>query len=761
MAQRPEGKPIEPSLIKRLSQGLTYAFTGKDTWMSPGQEIQPTLDVQQQEQVRGRKLDFGVGINTRVTPMSEDNDRALSYTQLKGLANYDLVRMAIRTRTDQVSGLSFKVMPRDKKQKQDQRCKDIEKMLRRPGAGPQSFNSWLREIVESLLIIDTVVVQPKKTLGGQITGFELVDGALIKKIVDETGRTPEPPNTAYQQILKGIPAVDFTTEELLVVHRNTSTDRIYGRSPVEEIATTINIGLRRQLNQLSYFTDSNIPAGFLSAPEDWTPDQIAEYSTFIDELLSGDLRQRSKVLVVPGNAGFKEVKEPPLKSEFDEWLARNVCYAFSLSPQALVKDNNRSTSETGAAMAKEEGLEPLINWIKTDLMDVLIEQYFGYDDIEFVWEEKTSVDPLIQSQINVSYANAGIKTKNEIRAELGLDPLQEEEMPTEPVYPNMPPSGPGPGGEKPDDQNTAKLYKHVCSDSCEHNADSGLFKALKKKVSTIDRERDAIKKSEKSVKKTLNALLEVFKAEALDAYKSLNVSKIAKADDEEDDDEIDPGISREDAEKESFTMIAGLSLSTSAFVAVLVKTYANMSKDGANQAINQLSNLGVNISDKEKSIRQNAIDYASERGADLVGMKSDGKGGWIANPDSNYSIAESTRDMLRVSVRDALEQGLSVDSFADVLENSYAFSEQRSEMIARTEMAWADVQGNLEAYRQSGQVQGKKWIAEQDACDDCVNNEKDGIIDIEDVFSDGSDGPPAHPNCKCDVIPVLKEKEDE
>ena len=45
-----------------------------------------------------------------------------------------------------------------------------------------------------------------------------------------------------------------------------------------------------------------------------------------------------------------------------------------------------------------------------------------------------------------------------------------------------------------------------------------------------------------------------------------------------------------------------------------------------------------------------------------------------------------------------------------------------------------------------------------DACDECVANAEQGAIGLEDEFLSGDDAPPAHPNCRCDVLPVLIEE---
>jgi hypothetical protein len=69
---------------------------------------------------------------------------------------------------------------------------------------------------------------------------------------------------------------------------------------------------------------------------------------------------------VPGGVAktFIQTKEPELKNAFDEWIARVGCIAFSVSPQPFVNQMNRATGETQKEMADEEGLLPILAWIK-------------------------------------------------------------------------------------------------------------------------------------------------------------------------------------------------------------------------------------------------------------------------------------------------------------------------------------------------------------------------------------------------------------
>ncbi len=129
-------------------------------------------------------------------------------------------------------------------------------------------------------------------------GFEPMDGATIKRFILPNGRTPLPPNPAYQQILKGIQATDYTRDELIYRPRNPRTNKIYGYSPVEQVLTTVNISIRRALNQLSYYTEGNVPDLLFGVPDSWQPDQIKQFQTWWDSLTVGGTKKKGRF--IPG-----------------------------------------------------------------------------------------------------------------------------------------------------------------------------------------------------------------------------------------------------------------------------------------------------------------------------------------------------------------------------------------------------------------------------------------------------------------------------
>jgi hypothetical protein len=211
-------------------------------------------------------------------------------------------------------------------------------------------------LLEEVFVTDAPALYMSRDRSGRLKALLPLDGATIKPVIDPWGRPPQPYYedgklvypAAYQQILKGYPAIDYSMRDLIYRPRNLRVNRVYGMSPVEQVVTTVNIALRRQLYLLDYFSEGNIPDSLIGVPESWTPDQIASYQKYWDAYFDGDLSRRRRAKFVPGGVAktFIQTKEPELKGPFDEWLARIVCFAFSISPRALTQTVNRATAET-------------------------------------------------------------------------------------------------------------------------------------------------------------------------------------------------------------------------------------------------------------------------------------------------------------------------------------------------------------------------------------------------------------------------------
>lgn len=421
-----QATPLAPGLVARVAAGVRYAFTGNaPDWFGPQQPLAPVVPIEQQASVAGRQFDYAVGYNLQSQPRQEE---PIGFAQLRALADsYDVLRLVIETRKDQLARLRWRIRPKNGQAVQDARCGQLEAFFASPDR-EHSWDTWLRMLIEDLLVIDAPALYPRRTAGGQLYALEPVDGATIKRVLDETGRTPLPPEPAYQQILKGVPAIDYTRDELIYLPRNPRTHKVYGYSPVEQIVVTINIALRRQANQLGYYTEGNVPNLLFHVPKDWQPEQIRQFQAWWDSLTQGQSKHHGRF--IPEGADPVETKLPPLKDAYDEWLARVVCFCFAIAPTPFVAQVNRATAETAHVQSLQEGLLPLQNWVKS-LIDLVIARYFGWTDLEFQWDEDDVTSPLEAAQIAQTYVAAKVLHPDEVRAELGhapLTPEQKEEL---------------------------------------------------------------------------------------------------------------------------------------------------------------------------------------------------------------------------------------------------------------------------------------------------------------------------------------------
>jgi 8-oxo-dGTP pyrophosphatase MutT (NUDIX family) len=155
------------------------------------------------------------------------------------------------------------------------------------------------------------------------------------------------------------------------------------------------------------------------------------------------------------------------------------------------------------------------------------------------------------------------------------------------------------------------------------------------------------------------------------------------------------------------------------------------------------SDLDVQDDEAFSLANADAVEYASSHATELIDQ-----------------LEQSTRNGLRDLIETALVDGWTPAQLQDAIVSSRLFSPDRADLIARTELALANTQGNLAAWRRSGVVRGKQWLMSNDHDQDdiCDRNSEAGVIALDESFPDGSDGPPAHPGCQCVCVPVVHDQ---
>ena len=114
-------------------------------------------------------------------------------------------------------------------------------------------------------------------------------------------------------------------------------------------------------------------------------------------------------------------------------------------------------------------------------------------------------------------------------------------------------------------------------------------------------------------------------------------------------------------------------------------------------------------------------------------------------------IADYSHDLLGTALADGIARGDTPTTIADAIRDSLS-SPERALTIAITEGQRAKIEANVNSYAANG-VEQIEWTT-NDPCPECEGN--DGkIVTLGDDFPSGDTQPPVHPNCQCDVIPVM------
>ena len=761
-------QPQKESIFKRAAAAARLVLSGvpSNAWMSPLQPIAPFAPL-----TTGRAWDYNVGWNINYNPRSTER---LSFAQLRNMAqNCEVLRFCIETRKDQMSILDWTIAPKgdrakDPEAKKDPALKEIEDFFASPDK-IHDWDDWLRTLLEELFVTDSVTLYRRRTKGGALYSLEPLDGTTIFPLIDETGRAPESPDPAYLQILKGVPKAAYTTEELRYAPRNVRVYTPYGYSITEQLILTIKQAAARGEFQLAFFTEGSTPASYMEAGKDVPAEALQAFEDHLNAMLNGNTSNRFHVPVVPNGFLLHQTKEAILTDKFDEWLARKVCFAFSIAPTPFVAQVNRATAESEKDRGVEEGLAWTKKWVKRQI-DRIIREDFGRSDIEFAWREDRQLDALEASQIDERDAKTAIRSLNEIRAERGLPPVEGGEEPrvlTAQGYVPLNSYEIGQENQEKDRQAKANASASMMAGDDEESDPSADDMPLSD-------EEDAAEKAVKpsaipffskadtpstpaladAVAKVLRKTGKSVASQIPKVLRDKKAKKLHKADEET------PIISEEEAAAEAAKAVEKISLKELFELATIVPSITTaVARLASRKALVQLE-IDPDAEKIVDVVDHKAAAYAEQRAAEMVGMRRLSDGTLVPNPNAEWRIDETTRDELRRIIADGLKANIGTKKIAEEIEKSLPFSTKRAGLIALTEVAKANGIGTLNGYfiaRSQGGNVLKRWKNGEEACLVCQGNQAVGAIPLEARFPSGDLAPCAHPHCECALMPVVGE----
>jgi len=155
--------PYQVQVTYGASAGIARG-TGAD-WFGPLDPLRPIAP----PDVAGRRFDFPPGYNLVTRPRAYE---PVGFAELRGFADaYDLLRLVIETRKDQMERQRWRIRPRAPKLKRRNAAVDadisariaaVERFFHKPD-GTTRWKTWLRSLLEDMFVIDAATLYCQRT----------------------------------------------------------------------------------------------------------------------------------------------------------------------------------------------------------------------------------------------------------------------------------------------------------------------------------------------------------------------------------------------------------------------------------------------------------------------------------------------------------------------------------------------------------------------------------------------------------------------
>jgi len=439
-----------------------------------------------------------------------------------------------------------------------------------------------------------------------------------------------------------------------------------------------------------------------------------------------------KIGVLPKGSKFSKVTANMAEMEMgatDDRYRDKILSAFGV-PKTLVgltTEVNRASAEASEYIYAKYTIKPIaddlvefLNVSVAPTMDATGQFYFAYDDfvpgnLELNLKERET-----------ALAKQPYMTVNEVRATVGLPPVQGGDVIPDPSIPTGQPSTPVDLPEKAIPPRARKSMKR-----------ESMFDDISKKVlEIVNAEQDPDAESHKSF------VGRVEDHEKLLADKVRGFNNIQEREVTQRLKQITKAVKKSDM----FDMDKE--------VGVLVDFVGPMLQGlMLEQAVTEFLDQGY----------PGTFDQSKPRIADTVAL---------ASRRLAKSYNRTTANLLTNALNDGIQNGEDLTQLTDRVRGVYDFSNLvRAAAVARTEAFYIANEGSREAYRQSGVVKTMRWYTAEDerVCPWC-GPQNGRIVGVNEVFfkkgdtltADGKemvldyraiDVPPLHTNCRCFIRP--------
>lgn len=602
----------------------------------------------------------------------------------------------------------------------------------------------------------------------------------------------------------------FSTEEIVHFRLPSLTSLYYGTGYAEMAWSAISLLESNHEYDYSMAKNHARPDYLISVSgQGATEKALDRFEASVEEKFRGESKA-GKFLTVTGQVDVKPLNFAPKDMAGREDIVEEIAAIYKV-PVSMLKANdpNLASAQTGFAAWREQSILPLCRLDEDTLNQRLLPMFGLENDAVLCYDDPVPENELQEWDITTKKFLIGVVTPNEIREEEGEDPIDMPHM-DEPFVANRPvslldpqpspfsvmhPQQDKPPQDQQQNQPPSEPVQPKAVKSLEPVAKTPMEECVSRKVRIL---LDEGYPQDQAVAIAYSMCGEESKLAAAKCGCGCSKPK-RKASIRQSDAHLkgDPGqrVSEVPAEQSDtltrFTRAMEKIFGEQAAEVLAIVAQNAHTPDRILQEVTAAASAGKWPTQISAAIRP-VVEDALRAGADLAARGLADAAALpepvfeFTNPEvqryvdtATVRLANGVNSTTVVRMRSLLEDGLqageTVDQLSARIEN-LGYDPARSEMIARTESARAYMQGQEEAWKQSGVVKGKKWILAPDACEFCraaAAQYADAPIPLgQSFYPQGAtlagdqggtmlldyssvDGPPLHPQCRCALVPVL------
>jgi HK97 family phage portal protein len=571
--------------------------------------------------------------------------------------------------------------------------------------------------------------------------------------------------------MAGTQKVPLAPDEVVFLRYPDPNKQFRGRSPLQAVARTVDLEEYAEEYNRKFFYNSARPDGVLSTEQKLGDEQLKKVETKLKQKYQG-IGNAHKTLILEKGLKWESMSLSQKDMEFlgQANFARDKILGVFRVPRTVLgitEDVNRANAEATDYVFAKRTIKPKMERIVQQMNEFLLPFFTGTENMFYDFDNPVEDDNTANIALQTAALQNGWLTINEVRALDGYDPIDggdELRVPvsTSPIGTDntLPPELRGMKGLNFSERVRTSMARSRATDKT-----NKIRNILEKKVAEEIKRLLGKKKSKvinKDIPRVVNPKAMEFQS------KQLNLA--------------------DEFEKKYTALMTKIFRDQRDFVLAIMPTKSAKAIDWAKFLLSSQMEKRRYAKELSALVTKIIIDQAAEAFAfvgvdDSFNEKNPALISYLDKRAFKFAtpVTQLTNKLLGNQFKEGISAGESIPQLRKRVEDVFGKMEvYRSERIARSETLRATNYSTLEAYKQSGVVEGQEWLATEDErlCEYC--GPMDGkVLPLDNSWFKrgetlvGTQGgslkldyekiqhPPLHVNCRCTLIPVVAKSSSE